>query len=244
MTKSIEDTNEVKKMIGSRLRKAREKKGETFSRKVIVDLLNAHPKAPSFKARKVLQEGTYKKWETAENAIQLEWIPAICAVLDCDVGYLFGSYPENRREVSDVHAVTGLEASNANYLIMLQTVIKENPYSSYRHKFYLDTVNSLLKSKLFWDAVELLRQAYIIKNRLAFDGFAPPYPNEEEIGDNNEDIVALKKEFNDFAYFGVTDDFMVSRDEMKMVYLRRAGDRLNDLINFIIEGETDNGKEK
>lgn len=95
-------------MIGSRLREAREKRGAAFSRKVIVDLLNAHPKAPSFKARKVLQEGTYKKWETAENAIQLEWIPAICDVLDCDIGYLFGEYEERRRETSDVCKVTGL----------------------------------------------------------------------------------------------------------------------------------------
>ena len=196
-------------------------------------------------AKKVgYERETITAWESGKNTPKIDTLIQLCDILQCDLGYLLGEYPEKRREVSDVHDLTGLEASNANRLIMLQAVIKENPYSSYRQKFYLDTLNSLLESKLFWDAVELLRKAYTIKNRLALDGFAPPYPNEEEVGDNNEKIVALKQEFNDFTYFGVTDDFMVSRDEMKMVYLRRAGDRLNDLINFIIEGETDNGKEK
>lgn len=242
MTNGMHDTKSVKELTGSRLQAAR---GKT-SRQKLTDTLNSREDRPIIGDEKAtLSLETLKKWEYGENPINLEWLPLICDELDCDIGYLFGEYEEKRRKTSDVCASTGLETPNADYLIMLQTVIKETPYSSYRHKFYLDTVNSLLKSKLFWDAVEFLRQAYIIKNRLALDGFAPPYPNEEEIGDNNKDIVALKKEFNDFAYFGVTDDFMVSREEMKMVYLRRAGDRLNTLINFIIDGEEiDNGKKK
>lgn len=109
MTKGTYDTNIVKKTIGSRLQKARQ--GKEYSRQVVVDLLNAHTNAPSFKARKILQVETYKKWETAENSIQIEWIPAICEVLDCDVGYLFGEYEERHRTSADISAETGLTES-------------------------------------------------------------------------------------------------------------------------------------
>lgn len=122
MTGSIDDTNIVKRTIGERLQKARKEMGENFSRQTVVDLLNAHPKAPSFKARALLQEGTYKKWETAENAIQLEWIPAICDVLDCDVGYLFGEYEEKKRESSDISAITGLSEKAIRNLSKLKNI--------------------------------------------------------------------------------------------------------------------------
>lgn len=109
--------NTIKGIMGERLRTARESKG--FSRQKLVDILNSHAKAPAFALApgRALQMGTYRKWESGENPVDVRWIPALCDVLGVDVGYLFGEYPEKTRAASDVCAVTGLSEKGAAGLI-------------------------------------------------------------------------------------------------------------------------------
>lgn len=53
------------------------------------------------------------KWEQGTNAVPVEAIPALCATLDCDVGYLFGEYDERTRKHADACESTGLSEEAA-----------------------------------------------------------------------------------------------------------------------------------
>lgn len=234
MTNGINDTSSVKKIIGRRIATAREEQGIT--RPKLVEMLNKFEDRPitNGKSEEMAVE-RLKQWEYGNNPVALEWMPLLCRALSCDIGYLFGEYDERRRQTSDICKETGLNERSANYLQALQNAVTERPYSSFIQKFYLKMLNTFLCSNEFWGTLEFLRDAYIVKNRLAFNGFAPPYPNEEETGDKNEHIKWLKQEFNIRSVAGLTDDYIIGREEMAMVYLRRAGDIFNNMINRIIE---------
>lgn len=102
-------------MIGSRVKKARDK--ISLSRQKLTDILNSREDRPTLRGeRDSLSPETLKKWEYGENPINIEWLPVICDVLDCDIGYLFGEYKEQRRETADVCKVTGLTETAVDIL--------------------------------------------------------------------------------------------------------------------------------
>ena len=88
--------NPLKDAMAERLKKAREKAGLT--QQELVDRVNASEKAPP--AHKSLTLDAFKKWEGSVNYIPTEWIPALCDVLACDSGFLFGEYDEQTRTAS------------------------------------------------------------------------------------------------------------------------------------------------
>ena len=105
MTTGKHDTKYMKELTGSRLQAARGK----ISRQKLTDILNSREDRPVIGDEKAtLSLETLKKWEYGENPINIEWLPVICDVLGCDIGYLFGEYEEKRRETSDARTVTGL----------------------------------------------------------------------------------------------------------------------------------------
>ena len=104
--KGTDDTRIVQNEMGERLRAAR---GKT-KRPALVRLLRESPKAPVESKAEMTAE-RLKQWEYGNNPISHEWIPAICEVLDCDVGYLFGEYKERHRISADIAAETGLTES-------------------------------------------------------------------------------------------------------------------------------------
>lgn len=105
MTSGNNDTKYIKGVIGSRLQAARGK----LSRQTLTDILNSREDRPVIGDEKAtLSLETLKKWEYGANPINIEWLPVICDVLDCDIGYLFGEYEEKHRETSDACKVTGL----------------------------------------------------------------------------------------------------------------------------------------
>lgn len=109
--KGIKDTRIVQDKMGKRLRAARGKR----KRPALVQLLKESPKAPVESKAEMTTE-RLKQWEYGNNPISHEWIPAICEVLNCDVGYLFGEYEEMRRELSDAHKTTGLSEESIKIL--------------------------------------------------------------------------------------------------------------------------------
>lgn len=109
--KGIKDTRIVQNTMGKRLREARGKR----KRPALVRLLKENPKAP-IESRAEMTVERLKQWEYGNNPIAHEWIPAICEVLNCDVGYLFGEYEEERREFSDAHETTGLSKDSIKIL--------------------------------------------------------------------------------------------------------------------------------
>ena len=127
--------NPVMAKIAERLHASREAAGLT--QQALVDRLNASEKAPP----KVLKLDTFKKWEYGGNQINIEWIPALCDVLNCDVGYLFGEYPQFRRVNADICKETGLTENAVN---SIRTYGGSNETD-----WGLDAINALLESKEF-----------------------------------------------------------------------------------------------
>lgn len=116
--KGINNTRTVQDTMGKQLRKAREDKG--FKRPVFVKHLNGNSKAPMESQAEMTVE-RLKQWEYGNNPIGLEWIPAICDVLDCDVGFLFGEYSEKKRQFADAHKTTGLSEESIEFLSLCNT---------------------------------------------------------------------------------------------------------------------------
>lgn len=147
MTAGRHDTKLMKKLIGSRLQAARGK----ISRQKLTDRLNRREDRPVIGGEKgTLSVETLKKWEYGENPINIEWLPLICDVLDCDIGYLFGMYPDKRREVSDICSITGLSTAAVNTIIGDQ-------HDGFRDD-RLEALNFLLTSPNFENALlELVR---------------------------------------------------------------------------------------
>ena len=125
--KGIDNSIRVQKTIGSRIRAARD--FAKLSRTEFAELLLKNEEYPEVTPRKGGNEITtpteklvnrIKQWERGENPVGLEFIPAICDVLHCDVGYLFGDYEEHYRIAADISAYTGLSEINVNRLIIWQ----------------------------------------------------------------------------------------------------------------------------
>lgn len=115
MSKGIASTFPVREMVGFRIRLARETK--KLSRAAFAELLIQNELSPTITTRKNTSEiktpaealaDRLKQWEYGNNPVDLEYIPAICKVLECDTGYLFAEYSEKSRVFSDLCAVTGL----------------------------------------------------------------------------------------------------------------------------------------
>lgn len=128
--------------MGAQLRKAREDKG--LKRPLFVQRLKGSLKAPVESHTEMTVE-RLKQWEYGNNPIGHEWIPAICEVLACDVGYLFGDYPEKTREISDICSITGLSAAAVNVII-------GDKQDGYRND-KLEALNFLLTSSNFENAL-------------------------------------------------------------------------------------------
>lgn len=233
MTTGIKNTSTVKKTIGSRLQKARQEK--SFSRQAVVDLLNAHTKAPSFEARKLLQIETYKKWETAENSIQIEWIPAICDVLGCDIGYLFGEYAEKKREFSDVCETTGLSEKAVKQLYLLYHHPHCESGLGVMAKGYtighVDILSKILESKGMLEFFNSLGFYLIYGGVLPKDAYTS---NEEDL--TCEEHERFYKWANDHGL-----EIQPRKDICEM-YLQKACDVLKNIFRDILERvKKDNG---
>lgn len=148
MTNGIHDTKFMKKLTGSKLKDAR----GTISRQKLVNILNSREDRPVIGNEKAtLSIETLKKWEYGENPINIEWLPVICDVLGCDIGYLFGEYKQKRREVSDVCAVTGLSPGAVNAILYMTENGKKDvlnqTISNYHFFRFLGLIYRLSKAK-------------------------------------------------------------------------------------------------
>lgn len=141
--KGIDNSICVQKLMGQRLKQARQDKEHTrrnLSRRKLCEELLASKKAPKEASTTEIEklENRLKQWEYGNNPVSIEWIPAICDVLGCDVGYLFGEYQEYRRVTSDIAKETGLREKAVENVIKL--------YRNNKIDWGLDTLNFLLES--------------------------------------------------------------------------------------------------
>lgn len=128
MTNGIHDTKTIKMIMGNQLTDARKK--SRLSREKLAQKLNSHPLRPiTNDVPEVMKQERIKQWEYGNNPISVEWIPAICDVLSCDVGYLFGEYKELTRAKSDVCFTTGLSQDAVDVLIGMKQAKDSRPIS-------------------------------------------------------------------------------------------------------------------
>lgn len=128
----IENSCSVKAIIGKRLRQARERKG--YKRQQLCDELQQSALAPGTKE---VNQSALKQWELGTNAINIEWIPAICEILGVDVGYLFGNYEGDTKEKTDVASALNLDFYAVDTLFWLS----QDDYKRQR-KFIEDLLSS------------------------------------------------------------------------------------------------------
>lgn len=132
MVNSIENSDSVKAIVGKRLRQARERKG--YKRQQLCDELQQSALAPGTKE---VNQSALKQWELGINAINIEWIPAICGVLGVDVGYLFGDYEGDTKEKTYVASTLNLDFYAVDTLFWLS----RDDYKSQR-EFIEDLLSS------------------------------------------------------------------------------------------------------
>lgn len=119
MTSGPGDTKIVKSTIGERIKKAR--KDKKLSRSQFAEKLNELKDRPVINnIQEEMNPERLKQWEYGNNPINLEWIPAMCKVLDCDVGYLFGEYDAKHYVAADIQKQTGLSEQAVTALLELQ----------------------------------------------------------------------------------------------------------------------------
>lgn len=122
MNNCINSTQTTKQMVGSRIKKARDEKD--LSRIALAKEMCSSPKASkevstskyTLEELEKRLEARIRQWESGANPVDIEWIPAICEVLSCDIGYLFGEYKEKTQANHDICKVTGLSESAINTL--------------------------------------------------------------------------------------------------------------------------------
>lgn len=104
----------AKEILASRLKQAR--KDKKLTRQEVADLLCENSYAPNneFSFERL------KQWEYGKNAVNVEWIPALCDVLDCDVGYLFGQYEAKNYQAASTLEQTGLSTRAAENLVQIK----------------------------------------------------------------------------------------------------------------------------
>lgn len=116
---------DLRHFMGERISDAINRRGLDISK--VLDDLGTSPKTPKAKGKdgelKEMNSGTFNKWTSGSNAVPTEWIPAVCDVLDCDTGYLFGEIDELRHATEEITKATGLSVDSVNVLLS-----KTNPY--------------------------------------------------------------------------------------------------------------------
>lgn len=156
--------SDYKREIGARLTSARNARG--LSRRALCGLVNQNINIG--RAMKTpydlleLHEGTYRQWENGTNFVSLVYLPVLCEVLDCEVGYILCEYDKPHKDVADICKETSLSAA----------AVEKLQQSSERHKidshggFYypgklseLDMLSLLIENRNFWEALTTLSGA-------------------------------------------------------------------------------------
>lgn len=169
MTGGINDTKTIKLTVGANIRNARKQKKLTMQR--LSDILSASKKAPVLRGRvDTISIDRLKMWENGTNPVELEWLPALCEVLECDIGYLFGEYGELTRQASDVCKETGLSENAVEVLQALNGRSK----SSLLVENIINTLDLLLENtderKLAHEVIPLLEYISAYLNCATSDG--------------------------------------------------------------------------
>lgn len=233
MKNGINNTKTVKLTMGARIREAREEL--KLSRAKLADKLNECEHRPIINDEpNTMTLERLKQWEYANNPVELEWIPAICEVLKCDAGYLFGEYKEKKRESSDACATTGLSEKS---IIQLERMYHDSHFPDdvglgVSEKGYtlghVSILDEIIKSDSFIRFLNHLSQYLIYGGVLPKDA----YTNDEQDLTSDE----YKRFFRWANNRGLE---IKSREEVSEMHLQTACDVLKNMFRDILKKELD-----
>lgn len=233
MTNGTYDTRDVKLTMGKRIREARE--ALNLSRAKFADKLNDCENRPTINNEPNLMTfERLKQWEYGNNPVELEWIPAICKVLNCDVGYLFGEYKEKKRESSDACTTTGLSEES---IVQLERMYHDSHFPDdvglgVSAKGYtlghVSILDEIIKSDSFIWFLNHLSQYLIYGGVLPKDA----YTNDEQDLTSDE----YKRFFKWANNRGLE---IKSREEISEMHLQTACDVLKNMFRDILKKEVE-----
>lgn len=145
---------EYKRKIGERLVAARKAKGLT--RELLCDLVTQriHTGQTMRPASEVLNFSRYRSWEDGTNLIHISFLPILCEILDCEVGYILCEYDEPHKEIADICKETSLSASAVNTLISKAVANKIDSHTfRMPGKSELDLLSLLIENQSFWTSL-------------------------------------------------------------------------------------------
>lgn len=154
---STEETpTSILKVIGSKLRAARVEIGLTQQK--ICDLINQSIQAPKDQTgeTEILLLNRYKKWEYGDNPVDIRWLPAICEILKCDYGYLFGDHACKTKDIQGIMDYTGLSEdciTTLSNLNLFEKVFLERLLNPQSRLHLYELSDSYTKYKKFVDLV-------------------------------------------------------------------------------------------
>lgn len=154
MKKGTVEHRSLRGVIGANMKRARNDAGLTLE--VMADRLSNSQFAPVryVDGSRSLSAATYKQWELGRNPVHLDWVPALCDVLDCDPGFLFGEYPERRHRTADICSATGLSEKAASnwgaYDYHYSVGGKKVPFLDQSGLAPSEVLSRLLESDAFW----------------------------------------------------------------------------------------------
>lgn len=101
-----------KQLIGTRIKQ--ERKGLKLSQTELADKVSS---AVELGDDKCISQSTIASWENGTTLPPLGRLIALSEILDCDISYLLGDYPQRRRDTVDICAATGLSAPVVESLV-------------------------------------------------------------------------------------------------------------------------------
>lgn len=226
--KGIKDTVSVRKKLGQNIQNARTAKG--LSRPQFAALLLQHDSAPT-ESRvckdKSLMADRLKQWEYGNNPVELEWIPAICDILGCDVGYLFGEYTSQKRSTFDVCQQTGLSEIAAKKLQSLSITSNGHKLGAGAKGFNVELASILsciIESNLFCDMLSDIGLYLIYGGILLTDAYT---------GIKDE---LSKNEYEHFySWANASGLEIIPRCDVKEMYLQKASDSFKRICEEVLE---------
>ena len=181
------ESRSLKEIVGKQIKDAREK--AKLSREKFCDLVNERNEC-----KKSLMHDTLKQWERGVNQVPLEWIPALCKVLNCDAGYIMGVYNENTYRIANACEDIGLKQSS---VLNLKEIREEaEPIRIAIYDFLDDLLDSRSLSNIAISYQRYKNGALddedlsIVNNRGEFVEFL----------DNNARLLILQNAFNHFVF--------------------------------------------
>lgn len=226
--KGIKDTSLVRKAVGKQLKSAREGKG--LSRPEFAACLLQHSKAPTESnvcADANLMAQRLKQWEYGNNPVELEWIPAICDILKCDTGYLFGEYEALQHSIADVCQETGLSKEAVKRLQQLAKASNGTRPGAGTKGYTIEAIeilSHLIESALFFDMTNDIALYLIYGGVLPSKAYLK---TEKELS---------KEEYERFYRWANGENLeIIARKDVKEMYLQKASDSLKRICEEMLK---------